>query len=168
MLNGTLAKLNRKAGSQLRAAAVRNFSFGESVTVAGLLCGKDLKYAAEADRQAHGGDPRWVDAVVVPSSSLRTHTGPTDQYTLAGVEHPEARAMFLDDVTLAELSRDLGVPVVPGGENLSQLLDNLQHRGRGGFRLPHDGHELAPGGLPPLSGPRCAFRIPPGDIEDAP
>jgi len=125
VLNGTLAKLNRKAGSRLRAAAVRNFTFGESVTVAGLLCGKDLKYAAEADRQAHGGDPRWVDAVVVPSSSLRTHTGPTDQYTLAGVEHPEARAMFLDDVTLAELSRDLGVPVVPGGENLSQLLDNL-------------------------------------------
>jgi putative radical SAM enzyme (TIGR03279 family) len=126
VLNGTLAKLNRKAGSRLRAAAVRNFSFGESVTVAGLLCGKDLKYAAEADRQAHGGDPRWVDAVVVPSSSLRTHTGPTDQYTLAGVERPEARAMFLDDVTLAELSRDLGVPVVPGGENLSQLLDNLR------------------------------------------
>jgi len=64
--------------------------------------------------------------VVVPSSSLRTHTGPTDQYSLAGVEHPEACAMFLDDVTLAELSQQLGVPVVPGGENLTQLLENLQ------------------------------------------
>jgi hypothetical protein len=62
----------------------------------------------------------------VPSASLRTHTGPTDQYTLAGVEHPEARAMFLDDVTLDQLSRTLGVPVVPGGENLAQLLENLQ------------------------------------------
>ena len=131
VLNDTLAKLNRKAGSRLRAAAVRNFSFGESVTVAGLLCGKDLKYAAEADRQAHGGDPQWVDAVVVPSSALRTHTGPTDQYTLAGVVHPEARAMFLDDVTLAELSQDLGVPVVPGGENFSQLLGNLLIAERG-------------------------------------
>jgi NifB/MoaA-like Fe-S oxidoreductase len=131
VLNGTLAKLNRKAGSHLRAAAVRNFSFGESVTVAGLLCGKDLKYAAEADRQAHGGDLRWVDAVVVPSSALRTHTGPTDQYTLSGVDHPEARAMFLDDVTLDQLSRDLGVPVVPGGENLTQLLENLRIADRG-------------------------------------
>jgi putative radical SAM enzyme (TIGR03279 family) len=131
VLNDTLAKLNRKAASHLRAAAVRNFTFGESVTVAGLLCGKDLKYAAEADRQAHGGNPHWVDAVVVPSSSLRTHTGPTDQYTLSSVAHPEARAMFLDDVTLAELSRDLGVPVVPGGENLSQLLENLRIAERG-------------------------------------
>lgn len=131
VLNETLARLNRKTGSHLRAAAVRNFSFGESVTVAGLLCGKDLQYAAEADRQAHGGKARWVDAIVVPSSSLRTHTGPTDQYTLAGVEHPEARAMFLDDVTLDELSRNLGVPVVPGGENLAQLLENLQIAERG-------------------------------------
>jgi putative radical SAM enzyme (TIGR03279 family) len=131
VLNDTIARLNRKTGSHLRAAVVRNFTFGESVTVAGLLCGKDLKYAAEADRQAHGGDLRWVDAVVVPSSSLRTHTGPTDQYTLSAVEHPEARAMFLDDVTLAELSRDLGVPVVPGGENLTQLLDNLRIAERG-------------------------------------
>lgn len=134
-LNDTLAKLNRKTGSHLRAVAVKNFSFGERVTVAGLLCGKDLKYAAEADRQAHGGAARWVDAVVVPSSSLRTHTGPTDQYTLAGVEHPEARAMFLDDMTLDELSRGLGVPVVPGGENLAQLLENLEiaDQGRSAF-----------------------------------
>lgn len=135
VLNETVAKLNRRTGSRLRAAAVHNFAFGDSVTVAGLLCGNDLKYAVEADRQAHGGDPRWVDAVVVPSASLRTHTGPTDQYTLAGVEHPEARAMFLDDVTLDQLSRDLGVPVVPGGENLAQLLENLQiaERGRATF-----------------------------------
>jgi hypothetical protein len=31
-------------------------------------------------------------------------------------------------MTLGELERDLGVPVVPGGENLSQLLDHLQAR----------------------------------------
>lgn len=131
VLNDTLARLNRATGSHLRATAVRNLSFGECVTVAGLLCGQDLKRAAEADRQAHGGDPHWVDAVVVPSSSLRTHTGPTDQYALAGVEHPEARALFLDDVTLDQLARDLGVPIVPGGENLAQLLENLESSGQG-------------------------------------
>ena len=56
--------------------AARNNVFGDTVTVAGLLCGQDLAYAAHADRQAHGGDPAWVDAVVVPSASLRVHVGP--------------------------------------------------------------------------------------------
>jgi len=124
-LNESLARLNRATGSRLRALAVRNNAFGESVTVAGLLCGRDLAYAAHADREAHGGRPDWVQAVVIPSAALRTHTGPTDQYTLAGGEaRPET--MFLDDLTLAELERDLGVPVVPSGENLSQLLDHLR------------------------------------------
>lgn len=128
VLNRTLAQVNRAAGAQLRAAAVRNNTFGETVTVAGLLCGQDLAYAAHADRQAHGGDPRWVDAVVVPSSSLRVHTGPTDQYVLPDHAQAHAGSQFLDDMTLGDLERQLGVPVIPGGENLSQLLDHLQAR----------------------------------------
>ena len=124
VLNRTLATLNRETRSQLRAVAVRNESFGPTVTVAGLLCGRDLAYAAHADRDAHGGDPHWVEAVVIPSATLRTHTGPTDQYTLAG-GLPAANTQFLDDMTLAELEKQLGVPVIPSGENLSQLLDHL-------------------------------------------
>jgi putative radical SAM enzyme (TIGR03279 family) len=138
VLNRTLAQLNRESGGQLRAVAARNNAFGETVTVAGLLCGQDLAYAAHADRQAHGGDPRWVDAVVVPSASLRTHTGPTDQYVLPGQEATPS-TQFLDDMTLAELEKELGVPVVPGGENLSQLLDHLQASDRfhtAGMNLP--------------------------------
>jgi putative radical SAM enzyme (TIGR03279 family) len=125
-LNRTLAQLNRATGSQLRAVAARNNAFGETVTVAGLLTGRDLAYAAHADRQAHGGDPRWVDAVVVPSASLRVHTGPTDQYALPDHANATSGTQFLDDMTLGELERELGVPVVPGGENLSQLLDHLR------------------------------------------
>jgi NifB/MoaA-like Fe-S oxidoreductase len=139
VLNRTLAQLNRETGSLLRAVAARNFAFGESVTVAGLLCGQDLIYAAHADRQAHGGDPRWVDAVVVPSSSLRVHTGPTDQYALPDHAEASSGTQFLDDVTLADLERELGVPVLPSGENLSQLLDHLQARERfhtTGMNLP--------------------------------
>jgi putative radical SAM enzyme (TIGR03279 family) len=138
VLNRTLAQLNRESGGQLRAVAARNNAFGETVTVAGLLCGQDLAYAAHADRQAHGGDPRWVDAVVVPSASLRTHTGPTDQYVLPGQEATPS-TQFLDDMTLAELEKELGVPVVPGGANLSQLLDHLQASDRfhtAGMNLP--------------------------------
>jgi putative radical SAM enzyme (TIGR03279 family) len=125
-LNLVLAKLNRAADSQVRAVATENFSFGSTVTVAGLLCGKDLLYAAHADREAHGGDPKWVDAVVIPSASLRTHMGPTDQYTLLGAEDVRPETMFLDDMTLAQLQAQLGVPVIPGGENLAQTLDHLR------------------------------------------
>ncbi|MFZ1614285.1 MAG: DUF512 domain-containing protein [Holophaga sp.] len=125
-LNRTLAELNRHTGSQLRAQAVQNFTFGTTVTVAGLLCGKDLLYAAHADREAHGGAAEWVDAIVIPSASLRTHMGPTDQYTLIGADDVHPETMFLDDMTLAQLQEQLGIPVVPSGENLSQLLDHLK------------------------------------------
>lgn len=83
-LGRVAAELNRAVGSHLRVIAAANFRFGETVTVAGLLCGEDLKYAAHADREAKGGRPDWVDAVVVPSSSLRTHTGPTDHTHCGG------------------------------------------------------------------------------------
>ena len=139
VLNRTLAALNREAGSQLRAVAARNNAFGETVTVAGLLCGQDLAYAAHADRQAHGGDPAWVDAVVVPSASLRVHVGPTGQYTLPGPAEATPGTQFLDDMTLAALEQELGVPVVPSGANLSQLLDHLQASDRfhtQGMNLP--------------------------------
>ena len=124
VLEEVVRKLNARTGSELRVLAVGNEAFGRSVTVAGLLCGRDLRRAAEADRAAHGNAPDWVDAVVVPSASLRTHTGPTDQYALPG-SPDEPWAEFLDDVTLEGLARDLEVPVVPGGDNLAQLLENL-------------------------------------------
>jgi putative radical SAM enzyme (TIGR03279 family) len=133
VLTRVVAELNRTTGSHLRVAAARNFSFGDSVTVAGLLCGEDLKYAAHADREAKGGGADWVDAVVVPSASLRTHTGPTDQYTLRGVVVRE-EGTFLDDLTLPELAADLGVAAVPSGANLSHLLDHLEAADRGAFR----------------------------------
>ncbi len=124
-LERELARVNRLTGSRLRAVAAPNYSFGTSVTVAGLLCGRDLEAAAHADRLDHGNRPDWVDAVVIPSASLRTHTGPTDQYTLAGgTAHPDTQ--FLDDMTLGQLQRALGVPVIPGGEHLGQLLDHFE------------------------------------------
>jgi hypothetical protein len=80
-----------------------------------------------------------VDAVVVPSASLRVHTGPTDQYVLPDHAKATPGTQFLDDMTLAGLEQELGVPVVPGGENLSQLLDHLLARERyhtAGMNLP--------------------------------
>jgi putative radical SAM enzyme (TIGR03279 family) len=125
VLNRTLAQVNRVCGSELRAVAAANNSFGTSVTVAGLLCGRDLAYAAHADRDAHGGAATWVDAVVIPSASLRVHTGPTDQYVVNDGSEPTPANQFLDDMTLAQLEKEVGVPVIPSGANLSQLLDHL-------------------------------------------
>ncbi|HLO66810.1 MAG TPA: DUF512 domain-containing protein [Holophaga sp.] len=139
VLNRSLAQVNRITGSELRAIAAPNNAFGTSVTVAGLLCGRDLAYAAHADREAKGGDPRWVDAVVIPSASLRVHTGPTDQYVITDGAEPTPANQFLDDMTLAELEREIGVPVIPGGENLGQMLDHLARRDRfhlQGMNLP--------------------------------
>jgi len=42
-------------------------------------------------------------------------------------------------MTLAALERELGVPVIPSGDNLSQLLDHLQASDRfhtAGMNLP--------------------------------
>lgn len=145
-LSRVAAELNRAVGSQLRVAPVRNLSFGESVTVAGLLCGADLTYAAHADRMERGGQGDWVEAVVVPSSSLRTHTGPTDQYTLRGAVVRE-EGTFLDDLTLPQLAADLGVPAVPSGANLSHLLDHLEAADHGAFRGGALGQAFHPEGL---------------------
>ena len=71
--------------------------------------------------------------VASPPPSNLDHTltalaDPTRRAILHRLAGGEARpeTMFLDDLTLAELERDLGVPVVPSGENLSQLLDHLR------------------------------------------
>jgi len=66
-------KLNAQAGCQIRVAAVPNAAFGRSVTVAGLLCGKDILAAAK--EQVASKTEAMVDAVVVPGSSIRPAKG---------------------------------------------------------------------------------------------
>lgn len=90
--------MERMKGTTLRVAAVPNTTFGETVTVAGLLCGRDFL-------QALAGKPLG-NALVVPDVALRDER-------------------FLDDMTKDELSEALGVPVVsiPGdGYDLVQGL----------------------------------------------
>jgi NifB/MoaA-like Fe-S oxidoreductase len=70
-----------------RVAAVPNRHFGGSVSVAGLLTGGDIQR-----HLASLGD--LGDAVLVPAVALRDGDG-----------------VFLDDVTPADLARDLAVPV---------------------------------------------------------
>jgi putative radical SAM enzyme (TIGR03279 family) len=130
-LSQIVSKLNKKTNSYLRVVATNNHTFGNGVTVAGLLCSQDLAHAARIDKKENGNSSKWVDAIVVPSASLRIKPGPTDQYTTS--QHnvritPEVQ--FLDDVTISMLEQELGVPIVPSGNNLSQMLDNLMARDR--------------------------------------
>ncbi len=75
------------AGPGVRVAAVPNEHFGRAIGVAGLLTGRDI--------QRHLATlPDLGRAVLVPAVALRDVDG-----------------VFLDDVTPADLARDLGVPV---------------------------------------------------------
>jgi putative radical SAM enzyme (TIGR03279 family) len=74
-------------GLSARVAAVPNRFFGGTIGVAGLLTGEDIQ-------RALAGRSDLGDAVLIPAVALRDGEG-----------------VFLDDVTPADLTRDLGVPV---------------------------------------------------------
>jgi putative radical SAM enzyme (TIGR03279 family) len=115
-LSRTAVVLNWRAGADIAVAAVPNLAFGESVTVAGLLCGRDLLDAAKKHMLAADRAP---DAVVVPSAAVQAVTVP------AGRRGPRGAHRFLDGMTLAGLQSNLGVPVALSGDNLSQMLVNV-------------------------------------------
>lgn len=71
---------------EVNVAGIRNDFFGEKITVAGLLTGQDI-YAQLKDR--HLGD-----ALILPTVVLRS-----------------GEDVFLDDMTVGELSQKLGVPI---------------------------------------------------------
>jgi putative radical SAM enzyme (TIGR03279 family) len=84
-LDGSVARINDRLGASLRAIRVTNRFFGEDITVAGLLTGRC--YLEARDRIAG-------DFLVIPADSLRSHD-----------------RVFLDGMSLAELERELGLPV---------------------------------------------------------
>lgn len=85
ILNDFAAALNRVENLHVEVVPIRNEFFGESVTVAGLITGRDIA------KQLQGREPG--DVVIVPSVMLRD-------------------GAFLDDVTTDQLSGDLNRPIV--------------------------------------------------------
>ena len=83
-----LSDLNGKTGCSLTAAAIPNHLFGTSVTVTGLISGKDII----AELQGKPLD----QALLIPEVMLK-----------------EGEGCFLDNLTPADLSRELGVAVLP-------------------------------------------------------
>lgn len=95
-------KLNKVDNLEVTTAPIKNNFFGESVTVAGLLTGQDIRV------QLDGRD--LGDAVVVPVTMLRD-------------------SAFLDDVTIDELSSALRRPVIAVEPLPSAILNWLTRRG---------------------------------------
>ena len=87
-LRPIVARLNRIENLRVSLVVVRNRLFGPTVTVSGLLAGRDILDALLAHRRA--------DAYLLPANCLR----PWDR-------------VFLDDLSLDHLSKHLDRPVLP-------------------------------------------------------
>jgi putative radical SAM enzyme (TIGR03279 family) len=99
-----VARFNAHTGAELAVTVIENRYFGPEINVSGLLTAQDL-IAAFGGRLA--GEPVFVSSRMV---SDRTHT-------------------LLDDLTVADLSRELRAPVVPC-LTFSDLARDLRQRSR--------------------------------------
>ena len=82
----------------LKVIAARNRFFGEEVTVAGLLAGGDVLAARERI------EGRFL---IIPEQACL-----------------KSGHIFLDDMTIESLERELGVPVSHGGGSFRSMLEN--------------------------------------------
>ena len=85
---------------KINVIKIKNDFFGESVTVAGLLTGQDIL------AQLEGKD--LGDELIIPDSALR-----------------DGEDVFLDDMTVTELSEKLGIPVTSCVADGYELLDKF-------------------------------------------
>lgn len=90
VLASVLAKLTSAGGPVIRQVTAKNFFFGPTVTVAGLLTGGDILRALRSKRLG--------DAVIIPENALK-----------------EDEDLFLDNMSLAELEYSLKTPVYRAG-----------------------------------------------------
>ncbi len=92
-------------GLTIRVYCIRNDFFGETITVSGLITGIDLTTQLKV-RQAAGDD--LGEALLIPSNMLRM-----------------GEQVFLDDMTVAQVEKQLGLKVVPiesGGADFIQAV----------------------------------------------
>jgi putative radical SAM enzyme (TIGR03279 family) len=89
-------RLNACLSAQIGVVAADNHFLGRAISVAGLLSGQDIISALS------GTDPG--DFVVIPDDSISRADG-----------------VFIDDLTLPEMSRITGRPVYPGGRNVREF-----------------------------------------------
>jgi putative radical SAM enzyme (TIGR03279 family) len=107
ILSRYVDRLNDRYGTRLKVIAVRNQFFGEEVTVAGLIAGRDVLAA----RESIDGD-----FLIVPEQACL-----------------KSGHVFLDDLTIEDIQRELYIPVAHGGTSLLSMIgkaSQLQRRSR--------------------------------------
>jgi len=93
-------RFNRKFGSRMTVLPAENRFLGKGITVAGLLAGRDILAALQ------GKDPGKF--VIIPQEALSA-----------------TNEIFLDDLSLKDLSDSLGKPVYPSGHTVRDFFDLL-------------------------------------------
>ncbi len=104
ILTDTLKRFDDVDGAVVRQMTVKNRFFGPSVTVAGLLTGRDILHALKGRRLG--------DMIMVPSNALK-----------------EDESVFLDGLTLEKVEWTLNVKVAPVG-SFREMVDALRGKGR--------------------------------------
>jgi putative radical SAM enzyme (TIGR03279 family) len=100
ILSKYVSELNERMGTRLKVVSIENRFFGEEITVAGLIGGRDFLSAR---------DHFEGDFLIVPEQAC-LKSGNT----------------FLDDFRLEDLERELGVPVSHGGGSLVSLIERAR------------------------------------------
>lgn len=96
ILSRYVSEMNKRFETQLKVIGVKNQFFGEEVTVAGLLSGGDLlKVRGEIEG----------DFLIVPEQACL-----------------KSGHVFLDDLTIEDLIRELQMPVAHGGPSLLSMI----------------------------------------------
>jgi putative radical SAM enzyme (TIGR03279 family) len=99
-LRECIKRLNTKFDSALQVCKVDNRYLGKKISVAGLLAGGD--FLAALNHRSLG------KFLIIPQESVSRIDG-----------------VFIDDLSPADLSRRLGIPVLPGGRTAGDLLKTL-------------------------------------------
>jgi putative radical SAM enzyme (TIGR03279 family) len=97
ILSRYVSEINRRLGTRLRVISVANRFFGPQITVAGLLTGGDIIAAR---------DHLEGNFLIVPEQACL-----------------KSGHIFLDDMSLGDLERELGLRVCDGGPSLLSMLE---------------------------------------------
>ena len=94
--------LNRIDNLNVTLYPITNYFFGESVTVTGLLSGKDIISQLSSESL---GDALWMSHRILNDDQSKT----------------------LDDLTLADISKGIDCPIYVSNDSFLELINNLNH-----------------------------------------
>ncbi|MBQ3894719.1 MAG: DUF512 domain-containing protein, partial [Clostridia bacterium] len=94
--------------------AIRNDFFGSNVTVSGLITGGDLIKQLKETREIQG-----------EGGSGKKRTGKPDRVFITVNMLKAGENVFLDDVTVADAEKELGVRIIPVGKTGADFIEAL-------------------------------------------